>query len=270
VTDAQTLASNLIPGLTVEVSTPAEVERLHGVPPGGVREWVTLETMSHTNDADPPLQDHSNIFMSAMVAAQNRLRLQARFRAAATSYALRGGTAPLLQATGWDPEQELPVMERRIITPQEFRSAPAVIGVDARLLRVLDRQPEQILSLSARQFEEFVAALLERLDYRPSVTPVGRDGGIDIVATRTTPLGPELVLVQCKRYAPDKKVGEPVVKQLCMVVEDQRATRGLIVTTSTFTSVALKYIELKRHKLSGADHAKLQEWMRLVGGGGQP
>jgi restriction endonuclease Mrr len=50
-----------------------------------------------------------------------------------------------------------------------------------------------------------------------------------------------LVLVQCKRFSPRKKVGEPTVKQLCTVVDDEKATRGLIVTTSTFTSVALKH-----------------------------
>jgi restriction system protein len=87
-----------------------------------------------------------------------------------------------------------------------------------------------------------------------------------------TPIGPELVIVQCKRYAPDKKVGEPTVKQLCAVVDvdDQKATRGLIVTTSTFTSVALKYIDWKKHKVSGADHVKLQEWMRIIRGDAPP
>ena len=52
---------------------------------------------------------------------------------------------------------------------------------------------------------------------------------MDIVADRDTPVGPEIVLVRCKRNAPQNKVGEPAVKQLAMEVDDQRATRGLIV-----------------------------------------
>jgi len=49
---------------------------------------------------------------------------------------------------------------------------------------------------------------------------------VDIVADRDTPVGPEIVLVQCKRNAPQNKVGEPAVKQLAMEVDDQRATAG--------------------------------------------
>jgi restriction system protein len=177
--------------------------------------------------------------------------------------------APFVPVGGvlWNPEQTLPVEERRIITPQEFRSAPALIQVDARLLHQLDQNPERILSLTWRQFESFVASLLQGLGYHVAVSPMGRDGGIDITADRMTPLGAELVLVQCKRFAPSKKVSEPIVKQLCATVDDRKATRGLIVTTSTFTSVALKYIEWKKHKVTGADRGKLQEWMRVIRGG---
>ena len=166
----------------------------------------------------------------------------------------------------WSPERDLLVEERRLITPQEFRSSPSVIQADARLLHYLDERPEQILSLSWRQFEILVADLLERLGYRVDVGRLGRDGGIDIRADRTTDVGPELVLVQCKRFASTRKVSEPTVKQLCMVVEDEQATRGLIVTTSSFTSVALKYIEKKKYKVSGADLVKLKEWIRIARG----
>lgn len=166
----------------------------------------------------------------------------------------------------WNPEEELPVEEQRLITREEFRSTPAVVLVDPRILEALDQQPEQWLSLDPWKFQEVMAQLLERLGYRPQLGPKGRDGGVDIIADRDTPVGAEVVLVQCKRNAAHKKVGEPVVKQLAMEVDDRRATRGLIVTTSTFTRVALKYIEAKKHKLSGADHKKLQEWVRLVTG----
>jgi restriction endonuclease Mrr len=162
----------------------------------------------------------------------------------------------------WSPEYALPVEERRIITAQEFRSSPAIIQVDARVLRALDDRPERILSLNWREFEMFVADLLERLGYRTRLSPKGRDGGYDIVAVRETDIGPERVLVQCKRLTPPMKVGEPIVKQFCTVIGDDRATRGLIATTSTFTSVALKYIETKKHTVSGADLGKLREWMQ--------
>jgi hypothetical protein len=162
----------------------------------------------------------------------------------------------------WSPEHALPVEEQRFITPQEFRSSPAIIRVDARVLRALDDRPERILSLKWRDFEMFVANLLERLGYHTRLSPMGRDGGYDIEADRETDIGPERVLVQCKRFTPPMKVGVPIVKQFCTVIDDHRATRGLIATTSTFTSVALKYIEMKKHTVSGADLGKLREWMQ--------
>jgi restriction system protein len=171
--------------------------------------------------------------------------------------------APFVPVEGklWTPEQELPVEDHRIITPQEFRAAPAIIRVDARLLQLLDRQPERLLSLDWREFEKIVAVLLEGFGYQTVLSPIGRDGGIDITAHRKTDLGSELVVVQCKRYG-SKKVGEPAIKQFCVEIDDRKATRGLVVTTSAFTSAALKYIESKKFKVAGADRQKLQEWIR--------
>jgi restriction system protein len=210
-------------------------------------------------DSDPPMSNLSNVIAGA-VAAWNSELSRIRFNVAAGSYALQGRSAVF----AWNPEAELPVEERRIITPQEFRSAPAIIQVDARLLRLLDQQPGRLLSLDWRQFERLVATLLEGFGYRTRLSPVGRDGGVDIVADRMTDIGPELVLVQCKRFSASKKVSEPIVKQFCMEIGDRGATRGLIATTSTFTSVALKYIELKKHRVSGADRGKLEQWIQEV------
>jgi len=166
----------------------------------------------------------------------------------------------------WNPEEQLPVEEHRIILPHEFRSSPTMVIVDPRVLRAFDEQPERMLRLSPWQFQQFVAQVLEELEYHAVLGPRGRDGGVDIFAERDTPMGSELVLVQCKRNAAHNKVSEPVVKQFAVEVTDRKATRGLIVTTSTFTSVALKYIEQKRHTLSGADYKKLQEWVRIACG----
>jgi restriction endonuclease Mrr len=213
-------------------------------------------------DSDPPMPmpNLSNVFARAALISANAELRNVHFKVAAGFYALQGKSA----AFAWNPEEQLPIEERRIITPQEFRSFPALIQVDVRLLQLLDQQPERILSLDSRQFERLVTTLLEGLGYRTVLSPVGRDGGVDIVADRMTDIGPELVLVQCKRFAASKKVSQPTVKQLCMDVEDRDATRGLIVTTSTFTSVALKYIEVKKHRVSGADRGKLEQWVRDV------
>ena len=211
-------------------------------------------------DPDPP-RPNFNVYVSATAV---KLR---RFKIAAGYYALQGNSAVF----AWNPEEQLPVEERRIIMPHEFRSSPEVVLVDARVLTALDgsTRTDRLLSLTPRQFEELVAGLLERkqLGYRVLLSPIGPDGGVDIIAERQTEIGPELVVVQCKRYASHKKVDRPTVQQFCTVVDDSKATRGLIVTTSCFTRVALNYIELKKHRVTGVNRAKLEEWMQGVHGG---
>jgi len=196
------------------------------------------------------------------------LSIHGRRQAAKGAFA--GKRTPDFTEYPWSLAVEQAVEERRIITPAEFRQSPPVIVVDARLLRHLDEQPAQILSLKWREFEKLVCTLLEGFGYRTIHSKQGPDGGVDIRAERDTEIGPELVLVQCKRNAPHRKVGAPVVKQLCTDVTDRGATRGLITTTSHFTRVALQHIELKRHRISGADGQKLREWIRQQVGRAAP
>ena len=112
----------------------------------------------------------------------------------------------------WNPDTNLTVTERRIITPGEFRSGKVQIG-DTELIRYLNTNPEALRSFQPRQFEEFVADLLRRSGHETKLGRKGRDGGIDVIAWREGEFGPEMTLVQCKRYT-EEKVGEPIVKQL--------------------------------------------------------
>jgi restriction endonuclease Mrr len=118
--------------------------------------------------------------------------------------------------------------------------------------------------LSPRQFEELVARLLEQFGYKVRLGPGSKDHGVDVAAYRESELGPELVLVQCKRYDFENKVGEPVVKQLYADVTTTGASRGLLVTTSAFTSDALRYIEQIRYRVIGADFETLRQWFNRV------
>src|SRR5262249_16969483 len=100
--------------------------------------------------------------------------------------------------------------------------------------------------------------------YAVKLGPRGRDGGIDVFAERDGELGPELTLVQCKRYRDDQKVSEPTVKQLYADLTLRNATKGLLVTTSTFTKPALKLIEDARYRLAAKDLQKLRHWLKFL------
>lgn len=164
----------------------------------------------------------------------------------------------------WNPERDLQEYQQRIITPEEFLTGESVLIADPRLIRYLYEHPEEIFSLSPRQFEELVAGLLENMGYGVRLGPKGADGGVDVFAERDLDTGPELVLVQCKQYSPHKKVSEPVVKLLDADISNRRASRGLVVTTSTFTKPALSYISERQYRLGGVDEGKLHAWFQKL------
>ncbi|MEU5717620.1 restriction endonuclease [Streptomyces sp. NPDC020403] len=101
-------------------------------------------------------------------------------------------------------------------------------------------EPVDYLGMDPYVFEEAVAGLCRR-DGCAEAEVVGGAGdlGADVVAT--TPDGRRLV-IQCKRYAPDNKVGSQELQRFggtCYAVHE--AEIAVIVTTSAFTEPALEY-----------------------------
>ena len=59
-------------------------------------------------------------------------------------------------------------------------------------------------------------------------------------------------------------MGLPIIKQLNADLNDRKASRGLLVTTSFFTRPALSYIEQAKYRLSGTDYDGLVAWLSLI------
>ena len=203
--------------------------------------------------------------LSGVLAAWRYHEAQQQAAVASANLMLHRNNVLLLAGSDWNPEQNLQEEERLVVSFDDFRAGRITIG-DPALLSYLDKNPNDVFSLAPRQFEELVAELLRKSGYEVRLGAGSRDGGVDIRALRATEIGLDLTLVQCKRWDPKvKKVGEPVVKQLYGSLSEQNASHGLIVTTSTFTSTALKFIERVKYRMDGKDFEKLQTWIRLVG-----
>ncbi len=96
---------------------------------------------------------------------------------------------------------------------------------------------QQLKALSPSEFEQAVATLLEDLGYQ-KVQVVGGAGDLarDISATDENGIP---VVVQCKRYR--KPVGSKDVQLFIgMLQTEYRGSRGIYVTTATFTRPALE------------------------------
>lgn len=131
-----------------------------------------------------------------------------------------------------------------------------------RIVEQLNQAPERIFGMSSFEFEQLVAHLLDSQGYCVTLTPRTRDGGKDILVATPTALGDLLYLVECKKYGPKNPVGVSLVRELYGVVERERATAGILVTSSSFTAAALKFRDPISHRLTLHDYTKLQEWIR--------
>lgn len=112
------------------------------------------------------------------------------------------------------------------------------------------------------EFEWQVADLLAELDYR-RVEHVGGpgDGGVDIIAEDRRG---RTYLVQCKRFAPGKKVGSADIQKLIGAVVHQDADGGIFVTTASFTGAAINLANSGRVPIELVDGQGLSRLSRAV------
>jgi hypothetical protein len=134
--------------------------------------------------------------------------------------------------------------------------------INDELITYLAKHPDKMQDMDPRKFEELVASILRAKGYDIILTPATRDGGFDMRAFHKNDVGVFLTLIECKRYLPDKRVPVSVVRGLYGVTEHERATSGLIVTTSSFTKDAKTFRDEHKHRIQLADQTDLQAWLR--------
>jgi restriction endonuclease Mrr len=115
--------------------------------------------------------------------------------------------------------------------------------------------------IDPRKFEELIAELFRDKGYDVQLTPRSKDGGRDILVIERDDIGSALTLVECKRYAQNNKVGVDIIRGLYGVVCEERATRGLLATTSYFTSGAKAFRDKVPYRLGLADFDILREML---------
>jgi restriction system protein len=95
-------------------------------------------------------------------------------------------------------------------------------------------------------FEKLVVRLLFAMGYGGSVTEINKalvggtgDGGVDGVIDQDI-LGLDRIYVQAKRYAEGNNVGAGAIREFFGSLDRFKASKGLFVTTSTYTDAARK------------------------------
>lgn len=121
---------------------------------------------------------------------------------------------------------------------------------------------EHLHALSPHEFEAYVRDLLSSLGYRDlRLTGGAGDLGVDIWGR--TPQG-RTAAIQCKRYAPGKNIGSPMIQTFIgMQKIHHGADVGLFVTTSGFTRDAMKLAQA--HGIGLIDGPALLHLQRQAG-----
>jgi len=97
--------------------------------------------------------------------------------------------------------------------------------------------------LSGQEFEVLISTLVTRMGFETELTQPTGDGGIDIIAVLDRPIFGGRYLFQCKRFAPENLVGAPTVRDFYGAVTADRAVKGILITTSSFTVQAREFAQ---------------------------
>ena len=107
-------------------------------------------------------------------------------------------------------------------------------------------------------FEKLVADVCAELGWTVELTAPSNDGGRDIIAIQHGPTYAKY-LIECKFW--QRRVGVQIVRALHGVLEDEGATKAILVTTQGVTGPARDYVERHRWRLEVRDLEGLLRWL---------
>jgi restriction system protein len=159
-----------------------------------------------------------------------------------------------LDLTRVDPMDCLAYLHAKISkTPEKYQPVQPIIEYpwdDLHYAEELDAAAgldsvQNLLDLDGFEFEQLLVRLCQEIPEFDEVrrTRSRADGGIDLVAVNRTPFVGGRVAIQAKRYAPHNKVDIAAVREIIGSISQREFTKGIIITTSGFTSAARQEAE---------------------------
>lgn len=140
-----------------------------------------------------------------------------------------------------------------------------VTEINDELLYEISQNPKLLHILSSYDFERVIARMFEKKGFTVKITPQTRDGGKDIFIAKNN-LFSFLFYVECKKYSPNRPVGIEVIQRLYGVISAEKATGGIIATTSYFTKPAKDYIQEHQleNKLALQDYNTISDILKSL------
>ena len=127
-----------------------------------------------------------------------------------------------------------PVLEFDMVDPRFVQEEDIISGLDNRT---------NLMHLNPREFESLITNLFEKMGLETRQTRPSRDGGVDCVAYDPRPIFGGKVVIQAKRYK--NTVGVSAVRDLYGTVQNEGASKGILVTTSGFGRASFEFADRK-------------------------
>ena len=164
---------------------------------------------------------------------------------------------------GIDFSSDAVPMKRKLIVPsQEVITSVKIL--DDTLLKKAMRDPQIVHKFSPREFEKMICELLSKQGYDVTLTKQTRDGGKDIIVLRKSMLGEFCIYVECKKYDKTRPISVGLVRELYGTVEADKATAGMMITTSYFSKAAKEFTEQIKHRMTLKDYNDLVQALSSI------
>jgi restriction system protein len=127
-----------------------------------------------------------------------------------------------------------PVLEFNMVDPRFVEETDVLSSLD---------QGPNLMELTPSEFESLITNLFEKMGLETRLTQASRDGGVDCVAYDPRPIFGGKVIIQAKRYK--HTVGVSAVRDLFGTLQNEGASKGILVTTSGYGKAAFEFANNK-------------------------
>lgn len=127
-----------------------------------------------------------------------------------------------------------PVVDFNMVDPRFVAEADVLSTLDTR---------QNLMELTPSEFESLITNLFHKMGLEARQTQASRDGGVDCVAWDPRPIFGGKVIIQAKRYK--NTVGVSAVRDLFGTLQNEGASKGILVTTSGYGKAAFEFAQGK-------------------------
>lgn len=128
------------------------------------------------------------------------------------------------------------------------------------LIKSIQNLPGLLYEVNPNKLEEIVARLFEYFNYKVEITSQTRDGGYDLILTKSD-IVDQKIIVEVKRTSPNRKVGLSSVKALYASLVNSNFDKGMLITTSYLTTEARGFVGKTNGKIVTVEYEQLKEWI---------